>query len=75
MVECPACEGSVNVPDHDGHYRCPLCKGVFDFDGSQKGAEAWQGWIFWSVLLLFIALWAWGMLTWERVDCDTSSVC
>ncbi len=40
VVECPACERSVNVPGLDGHYRCPLCKGVIDFDGSQKVVEA-----------------------------------
>lgn len=31
-VECPTCEGDVEVPNVSGHYTCPLCDAEFEFE-------------------------------------------
>ena len=47
-VECPSCEGEVEVPNLDGHYACPLCNGVFEYevddDASYDGDEDGLDW-------------------------------
>lgn len=35
-VECPACEGEVDVPNITGHYTCPLCDAEFEFESPQS---------------------------------------
>ena len=55
-VECPSCEGEVEVPNLDGHYACPMCNAVFEYevDDNASFAEDEDGFDWMDV-----AIWLW----------------
>ena len=55
-VECPSCEGEVEVPNLDGHYACPICSVVFEYevDDNASFAEDEDGFDWMDV-----AIWLW----------------
>ena len=61
-VECPSCKKEVEIPDLDGHYACPLCNVVFEYDvdDDHPSADDEDGldWMDVAILLFFIFFFA-----------------
>ena len=61
-VECPSCKGEVGIPDLDGHYACPLCNVVFEYevddDRSLADDEDEFDWMDVAILLFCISFFA-----------------
>lgn len=57
-VKCPLCEADVEVPDVDGHYECPECKDVFEYEGlKSKSTRSLTNFI-----ILFFVIWGGAMI-------------
>ena len=53
--KCPLCESTLQVPDVEGHYECPDCKGIFEYEGVESDSLIWFALRkFWPLVVFFI---------------------